>query len=204
MKNKGNILVVFIMLVGLSFMVFSVATVITTHVRQSGTKTSEAQAFYAAEAGLNKALWYLRIPVSGGGKGSDWRGATTEVFSRGSYQITVQDTAIPSEVSIISTGEVLGASKTITQHASIEETFPAAFNYAVYCNNNLEVRGNAEISGDLFVNGNTAFTSNAELENGVVYHPEGYSVSGAPDGGTPDPIPTMPGLDTSYYDNQIT
>ena len=204
MKNRGNILIVFIMLIGLSFIVFSIATVVTTHVKQSGIKSSEMRAFYAAEAGLNKVVWYLGTSVSGGGKGSDWRGTTTESFSYGSYQVTVQDVVGSSEVLIISTGEVEGISKTVMQRASMTGALPPVFNNAVFSNGIFKASGNAKVYGDVFVNGNTTLTGNANVSDGVVYHPEGYSVSGnATDGGVPDPLPGMPTFDTSYYDSQI-
>jgi len=202
--KKGNILIVFIMLVGLSFMVFSIITVITTSVKDSGIRTSESQAFYVAEAGLNKAIWYLATPVAYGGKGSGWRGTATEYFAQGNYNISVQNTVVQGEVLIISVGSVKGVHKTIIQLVNTE-SFPAAFKYAIYCGNSgLSPTGDINISGDLFVNGNTTMVGNSSVTNGKVYHTEAYSVSGnAADGGVPIPIPLMPALDSSYYNGLI-
>ena len=149
MKSKGSILIVFIMLIGLSFLVFSAATVVTTHVRQSGIKTSDTQAFYAAESGLSKAMWYLGTSVLDGGKGIDWRGTTAESFSKGNYEVTVQDIPVVSEVLIISTGEVFGIKKTITQHVNIEGSLPDAFDHSIFSNSGFNASGNAKFSGDI-------------------------------------------------------
>ncbi|MFC1559548.1 hypothetical protein ACFL4F_00405 [Candidatus Margulisiibacteriota bacterium] len=203
--DKGNILIIFIMLLGLSFMVFSISTVVTTRVREAMFRTAESQAFYIAEAGLNKAIWYLVVPVSLGGKGRDWRGSTTEAFSGGSYSVTVQDAAVFGEVFLTSTGEVGELSRTITQLVDTE-TFPAAFDYAMFSGNyDFTIEGKASISGDIFANGSISLTGTAQLINGEAYHSEGYAVSGnATDGGTPDPVPAMPSMDTTYYDGQIS
>ncbi|MFC1559547.1 hypothetical protein ACFL4F_00400 [Candidatus Margulisiibacteriota bacterium] len=204
-RSKGNLLIIFIMLVGLSLMVFSLTTVVITRVKESGTKASEHKAFYVAEAGLNKAIWYLIAPTAIGGKGRDWRGSLVEGFGPGTYSITVQDTAVPTEVLIISVGDVDGIHRTVVQLVDME-SFNAAFDYAIFCGNSgMSPSGSVNISGDVFINGNTDMGGSSAVSDGDVYHPDGYGVVGnADDGGSLDPEPTMPALDTSYYDTEIS
>lgn len=207
-KSKGNLLVTFILLIALSFTVFSYLYLIGFRVKESGFRVSENQAFYAAEAGLNKAIWYLGTSTAQGGKGASWRVTSSqEAFGRGKYYITVRDSAT-GEVQIISTGEVLGTRKTVSQ-TLVTGGLPTAFNYSLYSNSTSAISGSAIVDGDMYVNGNTTLSDYVHVQNGDIYHPTGttISVSGSPtyvDGGQPNPKPSFPALDSSSYDSLIT
>jgi len=205
-KSKGNLLVTFIMIVAFSIVVFSFLSFLSIKLKESGIRTSDVESFYVAEAGLNKAIWYLATPVASGGRGFSWRTTgTTEAYGWGSFVISVQNHSVSGEVNIISTGEVGGIHKTVSQRVRIGG-LPAAFDYAVFCNNSMNLSGNAEVSGDMFVNGNTNFTGNATVSDGMIFHPSGTTLTGHgtfTDGGEPNPIPTFPAFDPSYYDGLI-
>ncbi|MFC1559545.1 hypothetical protein ACFL4F_00390 [Candidatus Margulisiibacteriota bacterium] len=197
-------LIIFILLVGLAVMVFSITTTITARVTESGYKKSRSQVFYIAEAGLNKAIWYLRTSVSDGGKGPLWRTpGTTEAFGKGSYTITVSDTATPGEILVAVTGEAGGQTKGISQIMTAG-SLPGAFEYSVYGGSNVSIGRGFTITGDMFTDGNTVFDGTGTAGN--VYHTEGYSVSGSgtyTDAGVPEQPPEFPVLDTSYYDGLV-
>jgi len=205
-KSRGNLLTTFIILVAMSVIIFSFLSFIAIRIREATVKVSESGAFYIAEAGLNKAIWYLATPTSSGGKGLSWRvTGSTEAYGRGLFRITVSNTAVSTEVFIISTGEAGGISKTVSQVVNIGG-LPPAFDFAIYSNSPLNTGGNAAIDGSIFINGNANFSGSATITDGYVYHPVGTTVSGAgtyTDGGEPNPIPTMPTLDTSYYSGLI-
>lgn len=205
-KSKGNLLITFILLVSLSITIFAFISFIGTRMLESGVKVSEVESFYAAEAGLNKAIWYLATPVASGGRGLTWRAiGSYEAFGRGGYYMTAANTSVSHEVLVMSTGEVHGISKTVSQIMDLGG-LPAPFDYAVYSNGPINMSGNAAIQGDIFVNGNTHFAGSANVSDGYVYHPTGSTISGAgtyTDGGAPDPLPTMPMLDTSFYTGKI-
>jgi len=207
-NSKGNLLVTFIMVVAFSLIVFSFIFLIGIRLKESGIRVSEVESFYVAEAGLNKAIWYLATPVSSGGKGFSWRATgSSESFGWGRYYMTVHDTAVTEEVLIISTGQVGGIIKTVSQIVDISG-LPPAFDYAVFSNGALGLSGAADvIHGDIFVDGNTTFSGNASVSDGYVYHPAGTSITGSgtwTDGGEPVPAPSFPVLDSSYYDNLIS
>jgi formylmethanofuran dehydrogenase subunit C len=209
-KSKGNLLITFILLMALSVTVFSYLYLIGFRLKESGLRVSENQAFYAAEAGLNKAIWYLATPIAQGGKGISWRVTSShEVFGRGKYYMTVRDAAT-GEVLVISTGEVLGLRKTVTQSLIAGGGAPTAFSYSLFSNSASTISGSAIVRGDMYVNGNTILTDYVHVEDGYLYHPTGTTVtigSGYPtytDGGQPDPKPVFPTLDTSFYDGQIS
>jgi len=205
--SKGNILLTFVMMMAFSMIVFAFITFIGFRIKESGNRVSEIESFYVAEAGLNKAIWYLGTSTGSGGKGLDWRTTGTyEAYGWGSFSLIVQTSTVTGEVLIVSTGEVTGIRKTVSQVVATGG-YPSAFDYAVFNNGSLNLSGNAEINGDVFVNGNTVFSGSATVANGYAYHPAGDTVSGHgtyTDGGTPDPVPSFPSLDTSYYSGQIT
>ena len=59
-------------------------------VLNSGWEETDMKGFWLAEAGLQKALWNLKTPVSGGGQGENWTtGGTTETLADGSYTMVV-------------------------------------------------------------------------------------------------------------------
>jgi hypothetical protein len=206
-KSKGNLLITFILLVALSITIFAYIDMIGFRIKDTGIKVSEFDAFYAADAGLNKAIWNLATPTAQGGKGMTWRTTSSwESFGRGGYSITVTN-YLTSEVLIISTGEVGGISKTVSQAISTGG-LPMAFDYSVFSNKGASMSGNTIINGDMYVNGNTTIGGNTHVQNGLLEHPAGTTISPSgnvtyTDGGQPDPAPSFPVIDTSYYNNLL-
>jgi len=205
-KNKGNLLLTFIMLVALSVIIFSFLSFIGTRLKDSIVKIAETSAFYAAEAGLNKAIWYLATPVAQGGRGFSWRTTNNyEVFGRGGYRFSIIDIVTSQELLIISTGEVAGILRTVCENVNIGG-LPPAFDYSVFSNSSATIWGNTHITGSIFVNGNTLLGQASSVTGGYVYHPFGTSISGTgtyTNGGEPTPLPSFPVIDTSYYDAAI-
>jgi len=205
-QNRGNLLLTFIMAVALSVAIFSFIAFIGVRLKESGARVSEIDALYVADAGLNKAMWYLGTPTGQGGKGSAWRTAGSwEAFGWGKYYITVRD-SVANEVLIVSTGEVGGITKTVSQLVGVGG-FPVAFDYAIYCNTGASFTGNVAVQGDTYMNGNTTFGNNCSFTNGDVYHPTGTTLSGGgtwTNGGALDPVPAFPDFDSSSYDDLIT
>jgi len=194
------------MVVSLSVTIFAFLSYIGIRLNESGVRVSEIESFYVADAGINKAIWYLGTPTGSGGKGISWRATGSyEAFGWGGFLLTVRDYAT-NEVQIISTGEVTGIMKTVSQVVTIGG-LPAAFDYAVYCNTGTAFSGNVNVEGDVYMNGNSSFGSNCRFTDGYVYHPAGTSLSGSgtwTDGGAVNPVPVFPVFDSSYYDNLIT
>ena len=203
LRSKGSILVVFIMLVALASLVFIFISFITTRVVESRIRQYDLQAFYVAEAGLNKAVWTLLAPTSEGGSGTSWRTTgTTQNFDGGFYIMRVTASTVTGEVRILSTGEVRGIRKTLLYDIT-GTGLPPAFNYSVFGNSNILLGRSYAITGDMFINGNTVFEGSGT--GGNVYHTAGKTVTGGgTDKGVPSTIPTFPVMDTSYYSNQIT
>ncbi|MEK7375712.1 MAG: hypothetical protein AABZ57_00895 [Candidatus Margulisiibacteriota bacterium] len=201
-NRKGNLFLTFILLVAVAAVFMSFFFVLIGRVRNLPQEKSRVRAFYTAEAGIQKAIWNLTTPSGLGGQGSAWRtSGSTEAFGGGQYTITVLDGASGS-ITITSTGEVGGAIKSLQQRIT-SSSLPAAFNYAVYNNGNFELEHSAVVKGDIYANGNIEIDEASNHPEGAVYVSAGHTVNELP-GTAPETTPSMPTLNTTYYDTKIT
>ncbi|KPJ68998.1 hypothetical protein AMJ44_04845 [candidate division WOR-1 bacterium DG_54_3] len=181
--KKGFMIPFFLILVvALVAIVGSVTYLTTVSVRNIGGKTDHLKAFYIADAGLQKAIWYLTTPPEEGGKGLDWRTAgVTEEFGGGSYIISVEDD--PDGLKITSRSS-FGERERILQIIAGEDFSDEFSKYALLSDKDVALAEGTSVEGT------TAVT-------------EGNEISGA---GTSDNEMTVidePSIDTTYYDNQI-
>ncbi len=138
------------------------------------------------------------------GKGPDW--AVTnfyEAFGGGGYYLTVVNPSTANEAFIISTGEVNGITRTVSQVVTKGGSYPFAFNYGVFSGSAENFTGNVWINGDVYVSGNTTFGSNCQVINGDVQHPAGTTVTGAHVTSEVVAAESMPTFDSSSYTSQI-
>lgn len=90
-KEHGAVLlmalaVLFLLVPLVGTFLFAVGTTLLT----GGWEENDNQVLWLAEAGLQKAIWNLKTPASGGGQGENWTTAgTTESLSGGSYTMAV-------------------------------------------------------------------------------------------------------------------
>jgi len=207
MNKRGNIILVFILMTALIVIAASFIFLISGKMRNITYELSSMRALYVAEAGLQKAMWDLSTSPEAGGQGLSWR--TTgqeESYGLGKYIFSISD-AGGNRVLIVSTAEVFGAARGVSQKVNLAK-LPAAFDYAVFSNSGFTAVGDVRISGDIFGDGNISLLGSCVVANGEVFHPAGATVTGSGtsqfvDGGTPDPVPAMPVLVTTYYNNQI-
>ncbi len=207
-KKIGNIMITFILVAFLAVALSSLFYILSGRLRSVTGGSDRLKALYIAEAGLNKAFWYLSTPTSQGGRGAGWRTAgTSESYGGGLYTISVLTSGGTREITISSSGEYDGSVRKVQEKMQID-SMPAAFDYALFSNSDLNLSGSVHISGDLYGNGDVRMTGSCNVDNGKVYYSEDGSVSGSgsthfEDGGTPAPVPEMPALDTSPYDSEI-
>jgi hypothetical protein len=202
-NSKGNILITFIMITALTIMVFVFISLMIVRLKDSDIRSDEAKAFYIADAGIEKAVWYLLTPTASGGKGITWRtNGTSESYSGGTIYLYVKE-LVTGEVTIISTGDVSGTRKTIKQ-VMVAGGLPSAFSYGIYSYTPLLLENNTTVNGDVYVNGNVTLTGTSKVLSGEIYHPSGTSINGGAqstytDGGAGTNPPTNPTFDKSYY-----
>ncbi len=200
-KRSGNLALSLLVILGLSFLLGSFLYLVIGRTMESSQRKSREAAFYIAEAGIKKAVWSLMTPSGLGGMGTSWRISNySENFGKGAYSFSIIDGA-SGIITIISTGEAEGRTRTIMQsmHSS---SLPAAFNYAMYNNGSLNLRGSSCVIGDIFANGNISIQKTGNHPDGDTYTAAGYTVNGSP-GTVPDPVPSMPSLNSTYYDEHL-
>ncbi len=173
-SSKSNLLVTFILLIGLSVAVVAFLSFVAVKIAETGIKYSDENAFYYADAGMNKAYWLLATTVGNGGRGTNYRiTGSYEAIGKGDYRYSII-TVSSYEVKIVCTGETGVSKKMISQHVSIGG-YPQAFKYALYGGANTTLVNNVAVTGNVYINGNLTNGTGA-LQN--VYHPAGTTISG--------------------------
>jgi Tfp pilus assembly protein PilX len=91
-NRKGMVLVLtFIIMVTLTVITASFLYMTSVQTKGAGYVLASSRALWLAEAGIQKAVWYLKTPVASGGKGENWvTSATTEDLGAGSYTLEVE------------------------------------------------------------------------------------------------------------------
>lgn len=203
MSRKGSLLFTMVITMAVAAVILSFVYVVIARTKDIPAKKAATKAFYTAEAGVNKAIWYLATPVGSGGMGEDWRtSGSTESFAGGAYTFSVLDGPSAGSIMVIATGEVNGITRTIQQILSGSTSSTASFNYAVYANSNLLLNGAGGINGPTFAAGNITLTGATSI-NGDVTIMEGstFKKNGVNQPATVTTTqPPMPEIDRAPYD----
>ena len=91
-KNKKGVILIltFIVMVTLTVIVAAFLYMTSIQIKSAGYDLLSAKALWLAEAGIQKAVWNLKTPVTSGGQGEDWTTAgATESLGDGSYTMVV-------------------------------------------------------------------------------------------------------------------
>ncbi len=160
-------------------------TITSNDSKLSTLQRDSTEAFYIAEAGIDKALWYLNTPKDNGGEGLDWR---TDIYAEGYirepypavstnyYQLTVKNTAEQNIIKITSRGVVSDGNKVygsrkieVEAKKAISPSPGLVYNYAVVYEGyegDLRFRGKVLIDGDVHSNGNISVIAQSVTING--------------------------------------
>ena len=133
-------------------------------IKLSALQRDSTEALYIAEAGIDKALWYLNTPEDNGGEGLDWRPNEDQesypAVSTNYYQLTVEDTEqdiikITSR-GVVSDGNKVYGSRKIEVEAkkAISPSPSLVYNYAIITEGDLTFEKSVQIYGDVHSNGN--------------------------------------------------
>jgi hypothetical protein len=141
----------------------------------STLQKESTRAFYLAETGIEKALWYINFSPDNTA-GLDWR---TESYKEGSleeyFDVVVATNPTDSDkISFISTGRVdkggeynKGTRKIeVKLIKGIAQNNSLSYNYAVLTDDDMTLNGGIYINGDIHSNGDINKGSNLTLVNG--------------------------------------
>ena len=188
----------------------------SSDIKLSALQRDSTKAFYIAEAGIEKVLWYLNTPLDGG-KGFGWRpDQEKEDYPAGStnyYQVTVEDDTDPEDIIIItSRGVVFDGNKVYGNRKievkAIKGILPSdnlSYEYAIATDTSMVLQGNIKITGNIHSNGTIGVA-------GEAYNLDGYSSAvvsndavgkdGNPSG--PEYYDEHPQVDFDFYKNLST
>ena len=186
-------------------------TMTSNDTKLSTLQRDSTEAFYIAEAGIEKALWYLNTSTDNGGEGLDWRpNEYQELYPAGStnyYQITIVDDPDPNKDEIIITSKgvvsdekkVYGSRKVeVIAKKAIAKAPDVAYNYAIASEADLTFSGNVQtFGGDIHANGNLNISG--EGTNIHVYNGEATATGTNEYSGSNLELQTYPKIDFDYY-----
>lgn len=202
--------------------IFAVAllTMTSNDTKLSTLQKESTRAFYLAETGIDKALWYLNTPIELGGKDKySWRPikATPDHDPSNEneyYEISIKNVGIANglekdtdRIEITSTGIVKeGKYSTgkrtilVTADIGISPSSNVSYDHAILTDGNMTLNGGISISGSIHSNGD--ITNNGTLEL--------VPIDGASASGTSNidyslsnvPEQEYPKIDWKYFENK--
>jgi hypothetical protein len=210
LNEKGMALlatVIFVFVLGL--IAVSLLTMASNDSKLSTLQRESNRAFYIAETGIDKALWFVNFSPYNS-QGINFRGTYGEENGNEKFEVVVKDGDSSDGIERIvfeSTGTVLGQGQYDKGERAIEvvlvkDTAPnnfLAYNYAVLTDSNMTIHGNIFIHGDIHSNGDLGVAgASFELVNGTASATG--TITGYPEG-INQGYQTIPKVDFNYYYN---
>jgi len=180
-------------------------------IKLSALQRDSTEALYIAEAGIDKALWYLNTPEDNGGEGLKWRPNEEQesypAVSTNYYQLTVENTAEQDIIKITSRGVVSDGNKVygsrkieVEAKKAISPSPSLVYNYAIITEGDLTFKGTI-VNGDVHSNGNiSVIVERSVIINGVA------TASGETNyrGSVSHEKQMYPKIDFEYYKGLVT
>jgi len=175
------LVIVVLTILGSAFLVRSVS-----EKRIAERERDSIQALWLAEAGIDKAIWYLTNTAPNGSTDGTWRTTAypatpglsptdpqQESLGSGNYTIWVENgpVDIANTIKVTSEGAVGTAQRTLEEIIRMTGGGGlSGFNFAVLAGGNLHLEGNGSIQNqDVYVNGNLEVRSPNGINGGDVY-----------------------------------
>ncbi len=206
--NKAQALIAAILIiVMLSFFATMIASLFATQVSNTASGLAEStQVFYLAHGGLE---WYMQQLA----EDSDWTdqiNPATQTLGSGTFDIELSNISAGS-IDVKAIGKVTGPDQRDRERwvaATIKRT-PVIPEYAVFWHQDgpgsqldfANSSGGTHVVGDMWSIGSSDIGTNSEV-TGIIYHAQGESITGGGSYTAQEltPSPTIPLLDTTYYD----
>lgn len=198
---------------------FAVAllTMTSNDTKLSTLQRDSTKAFYLADAGIEKALWYLNTPEDLGGEDIFlWRPTSDNVFEVASsleyYEIRIKnigDTYLDEEdtdrIEITSIGIVKNESEKVvgrrtvivTAKIGISPSNNVSYDHAIFTDKNMTLNGGITISGSIHSNSDLVVNGDGvDLQNGIA---TAFGATNIGIGG--QPIQDFPKIDWEHFES---
>ena len=136
-----------------------------------------------------------------------------ETLGNGTYDVEVELLSKNGNdyvFAITSTGEVNSKNRVITQTLEVSpgQSWGIFGEYALYADaGDMELKQGVSIEGSIFSNGDITLKQGVSVTGGEVLATGAIDSSGGTtyeEGTLPDPLPSMPGIDTSYFNGELS
>jgi len=208
LNRKGSsIVAVYIFLSVLITLGAGLAASTAHELAQTRRHANAKKAFWVAEAGIEAIMQQLK-------SGTTYEEATiSSSFLSDDANYTVQISEAEDIYTLTSTGQIAGGEgnieRKIQQVVEVETAeWPSAFQYALFGNGgSMQVKENGTVTGSIFQYGDVQIKENSTVTE-YVYATGNISSKSSSvyeEGALPDPLPTLPTLDTTvYFDPELT
>ena len=164
MNNKGVALILtFIFMISLIIISASYLFMVTYDTRNASAQMNNDKALYLADAGLNKAVWYLTNTAPDTSTDGSWRttaypaasglnptDSRQESLGDGTYTIWVEPEPLGSDIMVTARGTVNNIERTVRETITLAPSVPEAFNKVQYSGGNIDyLNSSGTITGDL-------------------------------------------------------
>ena len=153
----------FIFMISLIIIAASYLFMVTHDTRNAGAQMNNDRALYLADAGLNKAVWYLTNTAPDNSTVGSWRTAAystdpgpdstdpqQESLGDGTYTMWVEPELLGSDIMVTARGTVNNIERTVRETITLAPSVPEAFDKAGYSGGNIDFRNSSgTITGDL-------------------------------------------------------
>lgn len=215
-NQKGMALITTLIFV-IILVTFGVAllTMTSNESKLSTLQRESTRAFYLAETGIEKSLWYINFSLDNT-EGLDWRTTEAEPYSEGSsdeyFEVVVTtDTVDPDDgeatiIKFVSTGTVNKGGEYNKGSRSIEvklikgiaQSDSLSYNFAILTDKDMTINGNIYVSGDIHSNEDiTVAGVSFDLTNGTAS--ASGDIYGFPEGSSNQPTQPIPVVDFDHY-----
>lgn len=182
--------------------------------RLSTLQKESTRAFYLAETGIEKALWFINFSLNNT-DGLDWRTTEDESYDDGTaeeyFQVWVttdeeDDDEEATMIKFVSTGTVNKGGEYNKGSRSIEvkltkgvaQSDSLSYNFAILTDKDMTINGNISVNGDIHSNEDiTVAGITFDLVNGLAT--ASGDIYGYPEGSSDQPTQPIPVVDFDHY-----
>jgi len=211
LSNQKGAALVTVLIFTFLMLTFVVALMAMTgnDIKLSSMQRDSTKAFYQADGGIEKAMWYLNTPVELGGKGMTWTADSDAPLHEGNlteyFEVIVSPaTSPPNEIkTLVSKGTMEGGGKykqgrvvEVKLKKGIKRSPNLHYDYAVLTDGDMTINGGVSFHGNIHSNSNLTNHGTINMEYGTA------TATGTTNYGTGNqPYQDFPHIAWDYYES---